>query len=92
MAMAGVLKRMCRTDVTVHGFRSCFRDWAAERTSYPNHVLEMALAHTIGNKVEAAYRRGDLFAKRRELMQDWASYCHTKSNATGEIVALSRTA
>ena len=58
----------------MHGFRSTFRDWAAEATAYPNHVVEQALAHTIGNAVEAAYRRGDLFAKRAVLMADWASY------------------
>ena len=56
------------------GFRSTFRDWAAEATAYPNHVVEQALAHTIGNAVEAAYRRGDLFAKRVALMDDWAAY------------------
>jgi integrase len=60
MAMAAVLKRMGRTDITVHGFRSTFRDWAAERTNHPNHVVEMALAHAVSDKVEAAYRRGDL--------------------------------
>ena len=64
MAMTTVLRRMGRGDITVHGFRSSFRDWAAERTNFPNHVVEMALAHTISDKVEAAYRRGDLFAKR----------------------------
>jgi integrase len=77
MAMAMLLKRMDRDDITVHGFRSTFRDWAAERTSYPNHVVEMALAHTIGDKVEAAYRRGDLLAQRVRLMNEWASYCYT---------------
>jgi integrase len=75
MAMAQLLKRMGRLDITVHGFRSTFRDWAAERTNYPNHVVEMALAHVIGDKVEAAYRRGDLFAKRTRLMAEWARYC-----------------
>jgi integrase len=75
MAMTMTLRRMGRGDITVHGFRSTFRDWAAEQTHYQNHVVEMALAHTIGDKVEAAYRRGDLLAKRRELMQDWAIYC-----------------
>jgi len=60
-----------------HGFRSAFRDWAAERTSYPNEVAEMALAHAISNKVEAAYRRGDLFDKRRALMDDWAKFAMT---------------
>jgi len=53
-----------------------FRDWAAERTNFPNEVVEMALAHTIGDKTEAAYRRGDLFEKRRQLMAEWATYCN----------------
>jgi integrase len=75
MAMAMLLRRIKREDLTVHGFRSTFRDWAAEETSFPNMVAEMALAHTVGNAVEAAYRRGDLLAKRRELMQAWADYC-----------------
>lgn len=61
--------------ITVHGFRSTFRDWAAETTPFPSDVVEMALAHAVGNKVEAAYRRGDLFEKRRSLMQTWADYC-----------------
>lgn len=61
--------------ITQHGFRSTFRDWCAETTPYPRDVAEMALAHTIGDKVEAAYRRGDLFEKRRAMMQDWADYC-----------------
>ncbi|WOH82149.1 integrase arm-type DNA-binding domain-containing protein [Bradyrhizobium sp. BEA-2-5] len=82
MAMAELLKRMDRLDITVHGFRSTFRDWAAERTGYPNHVVEMALAHVVGNKVEAAYRRGDLFAKRARLMADWAKYCTAKPIVT----------
>jgi integrase len=73
--MADVLKRAWRGDVTVHGFRSSFRDWAAERTAYPNHVVEMALAHAIPVAVEAAYRRGDLLDKRRRLMDDWATFC-----------------
>lgn len=74
MAMATLLERMGRDDITVHGFRSCFRDWAAEETHTPNHVVEMALAHKISNAVEAAYRRGDLFDKRAALMADWATY------------------
>jgi integrase len=73
--------------VTVHGFRSCFRDWAAEQTNYPNHVVEMALAHAIPNAVEAAYRRGDLFEKRARLMQQWADYCGNPQ-AGGKVVAL----
>jgi integrase len=75
MAMAAVLRRMDCVDITVHGFRSTFRDWAAESTAFPNHVVEMALAHTVGNKVEAAYRRGDLLAKRQRLAADWARFC-----------------
>lgn len=75
MAMLELLKRMDRPDLTVHGFRSTFRDWAAETTHFPNEMVEMALAHIIENRVEAAYRRGDLFQKRRELMDTWAVYC-----------------
>jgi integrase len=74
-AMSNLLGRMGRLDVTIHGFRSAFRDWAAETTAYPNHVIEMALAHAIGDKVERSYRRGDLFVKRRKLMAAWADYC-----------------
>ena len=74
MAMSMLLRRM-KVDVTVHGFRSSFRDWAAECTAFPHEVCEMALAHTIGNKGEAAYRRGDLFEKRRRLMDEWAGFC-----------------
>jgi integrase len=85
MAMAELLKGM-RPGVTVHGFRSSFRDWAAERTSYPNHVVEQALAHTIGDKVEAAYRRGDLFAKRQKLMDEWARYCSKPAPVTAANV------
>jgi integrase len=90
MAMAEVLKRMGRIDITVHGFRSTFRDWAAERTSYANHIVEMALAHVIGNKVEAAYRRGDLFVKRARLMADWARFCVTESAGAIKNVTLLR--
>ncbi len=75
MAMTAVLRRMGRGDLTVHGCRSTFRDWAAETTAYPAEVVEVALAHTVGTKVEAAYRRGDLFEKRRRLMDDWAAFC-----------------
>lgn len=75
MAFLMLLRRLGRNDITAHGFRSTFRDWAAERTNFPNEVVEMALAHTIGNKVEAAYRRGDLFEKRRQLAEAWAAFC-----------------
>jgi integrase len=78
-------------DIVPHGFRSTFRDWAAERTNYPNHVVEMALAHTIDDKVERAYRRGDLFAKRIRLMAEWARYCGTRPAQAamgGTVVAM----
>jgi integrase len=81
MAMLELLKRMGRPDLTVHGFRSTFRDWAAETTHFPNEMVEMALAHIIENKVEAAYRRGDLFQKRRELMDAWAGFVSTAGPA-----------
>ena len=74
MSMTAVLRRMA-VDATTHGFRSTFRDWAGERTSYPRDMAEQALAHTIPNAVEAAYRRGDMLEKRRAMMQDWASFC-----------------
>ena len=67
MSMLAVLKRMGRTDLTVHGFRSSFRDWCSERTNYPREVCEKALAHAVSDAVEAAYRRGDLFAKRTQV-------------------------
>jgi integrase len=87
MAMLKTLARMGRRDLTTHGFRSTFRDWAAEATGYPNEVLELALAHAIGSKVEAAYRRGDLFEKRRRLMADWARYCDT-SGGGGHVLPM----
>jgi integrase len=89
MSLTAVLRRMGRGELTAHGFRSSFRDWAAETTAYPTELVEMALAHAVGNKVEAAYRRGDLFEKRRRLMDDWAAYCSTTSNAeTAQVVSL----
>jgi integrase len=77
MAFLMLLRRMKRDDLTAHGFRSTFRTWAAERTNFPREVIEAALAHTIGNKVEAAYQRGDLFEKRGRLMEAWAHFCAT---------------
>jgi len=76
VALLATLRRMDRADLTSHGFRSTFRDWAAETTTYPSEVVEMALAHAVGSKVEAAYRRGDLFEKRRALMADWGRFAH----------------
>jgi integrase len=80
MAMLKLLERMGR-DITTHGFRSTFRDWAAEQTAFPREVAEMALAHAVESKVEAAYRRGDLFAKRMKLMAAWADYCSRPSRS-----------
>jgi integrase len=88
MALEMVLRRMKIESATVHGFRSSFRDWAAECTSFPNEVCEAALAHVIENKAEAAYRRGDLFEKRRKLMDAWAIYCLTPASA--KVVAFNR--
>jgi len=88
-ALLALLKRMKRGDLTVHGFRSTFRDWAAERTNYPNEVSEQALAHAIGDKVEAAYRRGDLIEKRKRLMADWAKFCGTVAKS-GNVVPMRR--
>jgi integrase len=74
MALLMLLRRM-QLEVTTHGFRSTFRDWVSERTNFPREVAEAALAHTLKDKVEAAYRRGDLFEKRRMLMVAWAEFC-----------------
>ncbi|VBP19593.1 Integrase [Burkholderia pseudomallei] len=82
MAMLQLLERMKYDDITVHGFRSTFRDWAGETTHYPREVCEAALAHGIKDKAEAAYARGDLFTKRAALMQDWDKYCAIKQAAT----------
>jgi integrase len=93
MSLTAVLRRMNRGDLTAHGFRSSFRDWSAETTAYSAELVEMALAHTVGNKVEAAYRRGDLFEKRRRLMQDWADYCSMpRPGASANVLSLRRTA
>jgi integrase len=75
MSLLMLLRDMGYGHVTVHGFRSTFRDWAAEKTNFTREVAEAALAHVVGDKVEAAYRRGDLFDKRRQLMNAWAKHC-----------------
>ena len=84
MALEMVLRRM-KVDATVHGFRSAFRDWAAEQTSVSREVAEAALAHTLENKVEAAYRRTDLFEKRRVLMEQWAKHCEPPRMNGGDL-------
>jgi integrase len=86
MAFLMTLRRMGHGDLTAHGFRSTFSDWCAEQTNFPSEVREMALAHTVGDKVEAAYRRGDLFEKRRALAEAWAQFC--AGHAEGNILPL----
>ena len=87
MACLAVLRRMGRDTITSHGFRSTFRDWCSEATAYPRDVAEMALAHAIGDKTEAAYRRGALLEKRRAMMADWSIYCATVRTA-GDVVPI----
>ncbi len=87
MVFLMTLRRMKQENITAHGFRSTFRDWAAEQTNYPREVCEMALAHAVGDKVEAAYRRGDLFEKRARLMDEWGRYCGTVQ-AAGTVIPL----
>jgi integrase len=91
MALSAVLRRM-EVDAVPHGFRSCFRDWCSETTRYPREVAEMALAHAIPSGVEAAYRRGDLFEKRRQLMEEWSTYCTTPPAADerGRVLEIGR--
>lgn len=86
MTLSAVMRRM-KVNAVPHGFRSTFRDWAAERTSFPRDLAEMALAHVIESKVEAAYRRGDMLAKRLKMMQAWADYCDAIPK-TGDVAHL----
>lgn len=88
MTLSAVLRRMERGDMTVHGFRSTFRDWVAESTRYPGDMAEMALAHSISDKVEAAYRRGDMLKKRFQMMNDWARYCATIRKPDAKVVPI----
>ena len=88
MTLSAVMRRM-KLSAVPHGFRSTFRDWAAERTNYPHEVAEMALAHAVGDKVEAAYRRGDLFEKRRNIMNDWAAFLAKPAPVEGKVVPIS---
>ncbi len=87
MSLTAIMRRM-KLDAVPHGFRSTFRDWAAEKTNYPNEVVEMALAHAIGSGTEAAYRRGDLFDKRRNLMTDWEKFLTTAPVKGNNVVDL----
>ena len=89
MAMLELLQGMgFGEDLTVHGFRSTFKDWCSEQTGYPNEMSEMALAHTVSDKVEAAYRRGDMRDKRRRLMADWAAYCTRAPQGVGAVIPI----
>jgi len=87
MAMLKVLERMGRDDLTVHGFRSTFRDYIEEQTAFPGSVAEAALAHVVGDETEAAYRRGDIFDKRKQLMNAWARYCTTPGQS-GKVISI----
>lgn len=87
MTLTALMRRL-GADAVPHGFRSTFRDWAAERTAYPGDMAELALAHKIGNEVEAAYRRGDMFEKRRRMMADWAEFCDKAAPTAGQVVPL----
>lgn len=91
MTLTAVLRRMGRSDITAHGFRSTFRDWCSESTNYPRDVAEMALAHSIGDKVEAAYRRGDLFEKRRRMMKEWGKFSRRVQTA-GTVTPIMKSA
>jgi integrase len=95
-ALIAVLERMqdgVTESVTVHGFRSSFRTWAAERTNYPRELCEVALAHTVGDETERAYQRGDLLDKRRRLMDQWSTFCRSKPRSkSGNVLPLRRVA
>ena len=83
-----LLRRMGKADLTAHGFRSAFSDWASEVSPYSSELRETALAHAISNKAEAAYRRGDALEKRRAMMEAWAAYC--EGEASGKVLAFRR--
>jgi integrase len=83
-----LMQRMGRRDLTTHGFRSTFMDWATEQTHFPAEMRDLALAHTVSDKVEAAYRRGDMFERRRKLMDAWAGFC--TGEASGKVVRFAR--
>jgi integrase len=83
-----LLLKMHRRDITVHGFRASFSTWAAEQSSHPSNIVELALAHTIGNASERAYKRSDLIAKRARLMADWGRYCTTPARAASNVTPI----
>ena len=88
MALLKVLERMGCGDITAHGFRATFKTWATERSNFPRELIEAALAHVVGDKVEAAYQRGDMLEKRRRLMDAWAAHCAKPAVATGAVLPL----
>jgi integrase len=90
MAMLMLLRRMGRDDITVHGFRSTFRDWAFERSNFQREIVEAALAHAVGDKAEAAYKRGDAIEKRRRLMEAWSAFCARAQSSTVVSIGLTR--
>jgi hypothetical protein len=92
MAMAAVLKRMGRADITVHGMRSAFSDWAGDRSTFPHEVVEFALAHQIPDRATAAYRRYSALPKRRPLMEAWAKFATTPPGANGKVVPMRKAA
>jgi integrase len=87
MAMLELLQGITGKKLTVHGMRSAFMDWGHETTAYPKEMMDIALAHKVSDKVEAAYRRGDMFEKRRRLMADWTAHCESKTSVAGDNVA-----
>ena len=89
MAMLELLRGIDGNGLTVHGFRSTFRDWAGEQTNFPREIAEAALAHVLPDKTEAAYRRGDALEKRRRLMTAWAGYCE-KPSGSGDVIPMQK--
>ena len=87
MALLMLLRRIGRDDLTAHGFRASFKTWASEQTRFPREIIEVALSHQVGGKLENAYQRGDLLEKRRQLMNAWAQYC-SKVPISADVVAL----
>jgi integrase len=92
MAMLELLRGMAGNGYTVHGFRSSFRDWCAEQTNYPRELAEVALAHTLKDKTEAAYQRGDLLEKRRRMMNAWGRYCASPPREKGKLIEMHQAA
>ena len=88
MALLEMLRGLTGNNLTVHGFRSTFMDWGHETTAYPKELMDIALAHSVSDKVEAAYRRGDMFEKRQRLMEDWAEYCENPVALAANVVAI----